>query len=193
MGIKRFNTEGQVPKAEVKAAMHKQRINQYDKVPDDINRRPKNKHTTVKDASRLSISHSDEWWEEALDKALKIIGQTCKIRKACEAAGFSYIELLRRRKVDPEFEKKFQAAYDEGLQSLEDECVRRAFEGVEKPVFFQGVQCGNVQEYSDGMMMFLLKGGRPEKFKDRTQNENTNFNFNLASRLEEARKRGEDK
>jgi hypothetical protein len=60
-------------------------------------------------------------------------------------------------------------AIDEGTDVLEDEVFRRAREGVEKPVFYEGVECGTVRVYSDTLAIFLLKGRRPDKFKERTE------------------------
>ena len=40
---------------------------------------------------------------------------------------------------------------------------------MEEPVYYQGEVVGQVQRYSDTLLMFLLKGRRPEKFKDRTE------------------------
>ena len=49
----------------------------------------------------------------------------------------------------------------------EDEAVRRAHDGVDEPVFYQGKACGVVRKYSDTLLIFLLKGRRPEKYRDR--------------------------
>jgi hypothetical protein len=50
---------------------------------------------------------------------------------------------------------------------LEDEAVRRAYEGVEKPVCQMGKEVGVIREYSDTMLIFLLKGLRPAKYRER--------------------------
>jgi hypothetical protein len=47
---------------------------------------------------------------------------------------------------------------------LEDEAVRRAVEGWEEPVYYQGNKVGSVTRYSDGMLQFLLRGFKPEKY-----------------------------
>lgn len=60
---------------------------------------------------------------------------------------------------------------DLGTDALEDEAVRRAHEGVLKPVFQQGKEVGHVREYSDALMVTMLKARRPEKFKDRVASE----------------------
>ena len=46
---------------------------------------------------------------------------------------------------------------------------RRAIDGFEEPVFYQGAVVGAVRKYSDRMLELLLKGHAPEKYKDRVQ------------------------
>jgi hypothetical protein len=51
-------------------------------------------------------------------------------------------------------------------QELEDRedvhrVVDRAVEGVERPVFQRGQQVGTIREYSDRLLMFMLKARRP--------------------------------
>jgi hypothetical protein len=64
----------------------------------------------------------------------------------------------------------FRAAWDEAMEigtaALEGEAVRRAYHGVEVPVFYKGVQCGSVTKYSDKLLMFLLKARNPAKYRD---------------------------
>lgn len=57
-------------------------------------------------------------------------------------------------------------ALDIGADSLEDEAVRRARDGYDKPVYQQGQCVGQVRKYSDTLMVFLLKGARPKKYRD---------------------------
>lgn len=73
------------------------------------------------------------------------------------------------RKADPAFAAAWAAALAIGLDALEDEALRRAKEGTLKPVFHAGEECGAVREYSDTLAIFLLKGGKPEKYRDRLQ------------------------
>jgi len=65
--------------------------------------------------------------------------------------------------------KDFASAWDEAVEtatdSLENEAIRRARDGVEEPVFYQGEQVGKVKRYSDGLLMFLLRANRP-KFRN---------------------------
>jgi len=52
-------------------------------------------------------------------------------------------------------------ALDIGADSLEDEAVRRARDGYDKPVYQQGQCVGHVREYSDTLMVVasLLEHG----------------------------------
>jgi hypothetical protein len=53
-----------------------------------------------------------------------------------------------------------------GTAALEGEAVRRAYHGVEEPVFCKGVQCGVVRKYRDKLLMFLLKARNPAKYRE---------------------------
>lgn len=70
-------------------------------------------------------------------------------------------------------DEAFKAAWDEAVdisvEAMEKEARRRAVEGVEEPVFYQGDECGTIRKYSDTLLIFLLKAHKPEKYKERTQ------------------------
>ena len=67
---------------------------------------------------------------------------------------------------DPEYRAQFEAATDQAAQTLEDEAVRRAYEGVDRAVTVAG-QREIVREYPDTLLIFLLKGARPQKYRER--------------------------
>jgi hypothetical protein len=70
---------------------------------------------------------------------------------------------------------RFKQARRRWFQSLEDEANRRAHDGVESPVIYKGkpvfVEGGPLKkhEYSDTLLLALLKAYDPERFKDRTE------------------------
>ena len=70
---------------------------------------------------------------------------------------------------DPKFKIKYEAVIEQASQKLEDEAVRRAFEGISKPVYQGGKKVGTIKEYSDTLLIVLLKARLPEKYKDRTE------------------------
>lgn len=107
------------------------------------------------------------------------LGETANATEACRIAGVSRDAVYAWRNEDSDFRAKWEAALELGTDALEDEAVRRAHAGTDKPVFYQGTECGKVREYSDTLMIFMLKARRPDRFKDRTQNENLNNNVTI--------------
>ena len=102
-------------------------------------------------------------------KALSL-GKTKKA--AAEEAGLCLRGLYRLRKTDSIFAARWQAAVtppgDMPTDPLELEAQRRAVAGTEKPVYRGGALVGHTTDYSDSMLMFLLKAKYPEKY-DRTR------------------------
>jgi hypothetical protein len=70
-------------------------------------------------------------------------------------------------------------AIAEYVEKMESEADRRAIEGTNKPVFYQGEQCGVIREYSDSLLMFRLKRLDPA-YRDRHDvNVKGNLNHNI--------------
>lgn len=74
---------------------------------------------------------------------------------------------------DPDYAAAFADAENHAIDRLEQEARRRAVEGTEKPVYQGGKRVGAVREYSDTLLIFLLKGARPEKYRERISTELT--------------------
>jgi len=88
------------------------------------------------------------------------------VTKACEAIGLNRQRVYEWRSRDAEFAAKWDDAVEAGTEELEQEARRRAYKGVDEPVFYQGEECGTVRKYSDTLLIFLLKGRKPEKYRD---------------------------
>jgi len=58
-------------------------------------------------------------------------------------------------------------------RTLEDEAVRRAHEGLRKAVRYKGKIVGWESEYSDSLMLALLKGFLPDKYREKWSGELT--------------------
>lgn len=86
---------------------------------------------------------------------------------AAKKAGVGTSTIDRHRKKDAGFEALVQKAIEEATDSLEIVARERATKGATKPVYQGGKLVGTVQEYSDTLLIFLLKGNRPDKFRDR--------------------------
>lgn len=72
---------------------------------------------------------------------------------------------------DPDYKAEFERAKTVAAEILEEEAVRRAYEGVPEPVFHAGVQCGQIQRYSDRLMIFLLEGYKSGTFRRNVSHE----------------------
>lgn len=111
---------------------------------------------------------------ENLGTFLDVLSQYGNVTRAAEAAAVSRTALYKRKAEDEEFAKAWDEAVQIGNKQLEDEARRRALEGVVEPVFDKdGNQTGERIKYSDTLLIFLLKGNNPDKFKDRVQGEIT--------------------
>ena len=105
-------------------------------------------------------------------KFLCELRRTCNITRASQKINISRVTAYSAKKVNPEFAAAWENALQEGIDLLEDRARQRAFEGIERNIYYQGKVIGNQKEYSDGLTMFLLKAHRPEKYRD---NQNINL------------------
>lgn len=69
--------------------------------------------------------------------------------------------------VDEEFKALYGQAHEDALDELEEEARRRAVDGVLEPVYQGGKKVGSIRKYSDTLLITLLKGKRPETFRER--------------------------
>lgn len=100
---------------------------------------------------------------------LAAFAETGSVTLAARSANLSKDMHYRWLKTDPEYAGKFEVARMRAVQMLEDEALRRAREGWLEPVFYAGKVCGYVPRYSDSLLMFLLRGWRPDRYRDRTE------------------------
>ncbi len=107
---------------------------------------------------------------------LSVFAETGNVTKSAAAVGISRDLHYRWLKEDVDYAAAFAAAELVVTELLEEEAIRRAYNGTEKPVFFQGVPCGFVQEYSDGLLMFLLQARNPKKYRQNAKVEHVGLN-----------------
>jgi hypothetical protein len=86
---------------------------------------------------------------------------------SARAAGIQPQTFYLWKQNDPEFKEAFELAKEIALQSFEDAAVRRGVHGVLKPIYQQGNLVGHERRYSDSMLSMILKGGLPEKYRER--------------------------
>lgn len=91
---------------------------------------------------------------------------TASITRACEAAKVSRRTHYDWLEADEEYAAAIEKAAPQANKVLEDEATRRAIEGTLKPVYYLGRKVGDIREYSDTLLIFLLKGAQPDKYRD---------------------------
>ena len=109
------------------------------------------------------------------------------VSRACQAAKVSRDAMYEHRKTDQDFAKLWDETIEIAVEDLEQEARRRAFKGYKKPVYQQGKLVGYVQEYSDSLLMFLLKGKKPEVYRERmdiNQNVSGGLSLNIETEIE---------
>lgn len=118
-----------------------------------------------KQSKRTKTGLTPEKWRP---KFLAALAKTCNVTASARAAGVERQTAYAHRAQDADFAEQWEDALQQGIDHLETEAHRRAFEGVEEPVgWHQGVAGGTVRRYSDVLAIFLLKAHRPEKYRER--------------------------
>lgn len=99
-------------------------------------------------------------------KFLAALDQTGLVKEACAVAGIHRSTAYEERQRNEDFAIAWHDVEEETTERMEREAIRRAAEGVEKPVFQGGQHVGSIREYSDTLLIFMLKARRPEVYRD---------------------------
>ena len=103
-------------------------------------------------------------WKAIFLRELAICGI---VGAACKKARIGRTTAYKTRDEDSEFAAAWDAALDDAADDMEHEAWRRGTKGTVKPVYQGGKEVGRIREYSDTLLIFQLKGIRPEKYRDR--------------------------
>jgi hypothetical protein len=98
---------------------------------------------------------------------LGTLAEVGNISQAAELVGINRSAHYDWMRDDPDYPALYEAAMEQAADRLEQEARRRAVEGVEDPIYYQGKKVGTVKKYSDSLLIFLLKGARPGKYAER--------------------------
>ena len=110
------------------------------------------------------MSNRGQWSRRRQAAFFDVLRRTANVSAACRAAGVPRGRAYALRRADDDFRREWRQALEEALDDLEAELRRRAMDGVDKPVFYAGKECGSVRTYSDALGMFILKSRRPAVF-----------------------------
>jgi hypothetical protein len=138
-----------------------------------------------KDKPKKAVTQSHDW----RPKFLTLLASEGVVSSAASLCGVALKTVYRERERNPEFAEAWKAALDVATDTMEREARRRAIEGVHEPVVYQGQlayvavdtkgeYCPpdapgarliplTIKKFSDTLLIFLLKGRRPEVFGDK--------------------------
>jgi hypothetical protein len=139
----------------------------------------------TKEKPKKAVTQSRDW----RPKFLHLLASEGVVSSAANLCGVHLATVYRERERNPEFGDAWKAALDVATDTMEREARRRAIEGVNEPVVYQGQlayvavdakgeYCPpdapgarliplTVKKFSDTLLIFLLKGRRPEVFGDK--------------------------
>lgn len=114
-----------------------------------------------------TVAHDKRPKKQKQKAFLEKFEECCSISKASRYSKIPRRTVYQWEMDDPEFKREFDRSRKIVIATLEDEAARRAYEGNMRPVFQGGKKVGNIREYSDTLLIFLLKGLAPEKYRER--------------------------
>lgn len=107
---------------------------------------------------------------------LSALRRCANVSRSASEAEISRKTAYKERQDSTTFRDAWDDAIEEGLDYLEEEARRRAYEGTLEPVFYKGEHVGLIRKFSDTLTIFLLKGRRPDVYGDRLKQEVTGKN-----------------
>ena len=116
---------------------------------------------------------------------------TMSISKAAEMIGIDRGKHYEWMK-DELYAQQFKEVQERLGDVLEEEAFRRAVEGWDEPVFYEGRICGSIVKKSDSLLGKMLAVYKPKYKENREVNINNNLNVQLADAVGAARERLRD-
>lgn len=96
-----------------------------------------------------------------------------RITQAATAAGIDRGDAYKLRDANPEFAARWAHALDTYADTLEAAAHQRAVEGTDKGVYHQGVLMATEKQYSDSLLLAMLKAKRKREYGDASKIELT--------------------
>jgi hypothetical protein len=93
------------------------------------------------------------------------------VTRAAKAVGVDRSNAYQRRLRNPEFALRWDDAIESFADAVEAEAYRRAVTGTTKGIWHQGAKVGEEQQWSDSLLLALLKAKRPGQYGDKSKME----------------------
>lgn len=122
------------------------------------------------DSADAPPARTERWDRQAFLDAFEELGM---VTAACEAVGISRQTAYQERQRNEEFAVAWADVEEHTTERMEREAYRRAVEGVTKPLVSAGKHVTDVTEYSDGLLQFMLRARRPERYRENVKVEHS--------------------
>lgn len=107
------------------------------------------------------MARARRWTTKTRRTFFEIVEERCgNVTAALEDLGLSRSGFYKLKRLDPEFATEAAEAIDRGADRAEDEIRRRAFEGIQRGVYYQGVRIDSELHYSDGLAARFMESKR---------------------------------
>lgn len=130
-------------------------------IPHQKSKPPLREEPHAKQNARTQANHA-----EAKRIVIRSLIRWGNIGRAVKATGYTRASIFLMKKADPVFAQAWDEAIELGTDALEREAVRRATKGVTRSRRL-GQTIVKEKEYSDLLLIFLLKARRPDKYRER--------------------------
>lgn len=119
--------------------------------------------------TRVTVKKADpkvtpDAWKTVFLEELK---KAPNVSAACDVANVSRKTAYYNRNIDQDFADAWDDAIEKALDKAEAELYRRATEGTLRPVFQGGEEVGEIREFSDTLLIFMLKSRRRATYGER--------------------------
>lgn len=118
-------------------------------------------HTRTSEPAPLDTS-----WHGAF---ISELAKTANASAAAKAAGVGRTTAYEHREADPAFAALWAEAEAIADDAVIAEVRRRAMDGVDEPVFYQGAECGQIRRYSDAMLTILARHAHGGMYRERQE------------------------
>lgn len=104
-----------------------------------------------------------------MDKYIEALRATGLEATARGIAQVSRRQVLDAMESDAEFAEAVKDAMAKWADKLEEEAYRRGVTGIEKGIYYQGVKTDTEMQYSDTLLVTMLKAKRGDEYGDKRQ------------------------
>ncbi len=101
------------------------------------------------------------------------LAKTGQVAASAKAAGVDRSNAYQRRLRNPTFAQRWDDAIESFADAVEAEAFRRAVTGITKGIWWQGARVGEEQQWSDSLLLAMLRAKRSREYGDKSKVEVT--------------------